>query len=159
MVSWITEKLKTARDDSYLDPTNIRGKLQKHMNFEQELKANRNRLDDINATGADIIESRHYAADHVRDRLGDVDAMWNELVDASNKKAAKLREASEEQQFNRNIEDFELWLSEQEGQAASEDFGKDLVSVQNLQKKNGLQESDYQAHKDRMEEIRQQVDS
>ncbi|CAJ0583549.1 unnamed protein product, partial [Mesorhabditis spiculigera] len=157
MVSWITEKLKTARDDSYLDPTNIRGKLQKHINFEQELKANRNRLDEINATGDQIIRSGHYAADHVRDRLRDVDSLWNELVDASTKKAAKLREASDEQQFNRNLEDFELWLGEQEGQAASEDYGKDLVSVQNLQKKNALQSSDYQAHKDRMDDIRNQA--
>lgn len=39
MVSWINEKLKTARDDSYLDPTNIQGKIQKHANFEQELQA------------------------------------------------------------------------------------------------------------------------
>jgi len=28
MLSWISEKLKTASDQSYLDPTNIRGKLQ-----------------------------------------------------------------------------------------------------------------------------------
>jgi spectrin alpha len=38
---WINEKLKVAQDDSYLDPTNLNGKLQKHQNFEQELNANR----------------------------------------------------------------------------------------------------------------------
>lgn len=129
LVSWITEKTKTARDDSYLDPTNIRGKLQKHTNFEQELKANKNRLDDINNTGEQIVRSGHIAADHVsfqglnqtmaiqiRDRLREVEALWNELIDATTKKGAKLREAGDEQQFNRNIEDVELWLSELEGQ-------------------------------------------
>lgn len=35
LISWMNEKLKTAQDQSYLDPTNIRGKLQKHANFEQ----------------------------------------------------------------------------------------------------------------------------
>nr|CAD2153511.1 unnamed protein product [Meloidogyne enterolobii] len=35
MLGWMNEKLKTAQDQSYLDPTNIRGKLQKHANFEQ----------------------------------------------------------------------------------------------------------------------------
>lgn len=65
MESWIKEKLKTAKDDSYLDPTNIRGKLQKHTNFEQELKANRNRLDEINDTGAHIIDSGHPEAEDV----------------------------------------------------------------------------------------------
>lgn len=62
----MTEKLKTAKDESYLDPTNIRGKMQKHLNFEQELKANKNRLDDIKQTGKEIVDSGHYAAEHVR---------------------------------------------------------------------------------------------
>ncbi|KJH49812.1 spectrin repeat-containing domain protein [Dictyocaulus viviparus] len=154
MESWIKEKLKTARDDSYLDPTNIRGKLQKHTNFEQELKANCNRLDEINDTGAQIIDSGHPEADDVRCRLQEVDKLWNELVDATNKKGGKLREAGDEQQFNRNIEDVELWLSELEGQVASEDYGKDLVSVQNLQKKIALLESDYLAHQDRVDGIK-----
>ncbi|VDN60745.1 unnamed protein product [Dracunculus medinensis] len=157
LLSWIMEKLKTAKDDSYLDPTNIRGKLQKHLNYEQELKANKNRLDEINTTGQSLIEKNHYAADHIRKRLGEVDGMWDELVDATAKKGAKLKEAGDQQQFNRNVEDVELWLSELEGQVASEDFGKDLISVQNLQKKLGLLESDYNAHQDRIDAIKQQA--
>lgn len=69
----------------------------------------------------------------------------------------KLNEANDEQLFNRNIEDVELWLSELEGQISSEDFGKDLISVQNLQKKLVLLESDYNAHQDRIDSIGQQA--
>jgi hypothetical protein len=36
----------------------------------------------------------------------------------------KLREASQQQQFNRSIEDVEGWLYEIEGQLKSEDYGK-----------------------------------
>ncbi|VDN44013.1 unnamed protein product [Gongylonema pulchrum] len=107
MLGWITEKLKTARDDSYLDPTNIRqvlqntsGKLQKHLNYEQELRANKNRLDEINATGSALVEENHYAAPHIRERLGEVNGMWDELVDATAKKGAKLKEAGDQQLFN-----------------------------------------------------------
>lgn len=155
---WINEKLKTAKDDSYLDPTNIRGKLQKHMNYEQELKANKNRLDEINATGHALIKEVDYAADHVHKQLTQVNRMWEELVDATGKKGAKLREAGDQQQFNRSVEDVELWLSELEGQLASEDYGKDLISVQNLQKKQALLESDYNAHQDRIDSLRQQAE-
>lgn len=91
--------------------------------------------------------------------MREVDDLWNELIEATSKKGSKLNEANEEQLFNRNIEDVELWLSELEGQLASEDFGKDLVSVQNLQKKLGLLESDYNAHNDRIDSIKQQSDN
>ncbi|CAD5229447.1 unnamed protein product [Bursaphelenchus okinawaensis] len=159
MLSWINEKLKTAKDESYLDPTNIRGKLQKHANFEQELRANRNRLDELKTEGQRLIDGNHYASEHVVNRISEVDNLWTELVDATQKKATKLNEAHEEQQFNRNIEDVEIWLSELEGQLQSEDFGKDLISVQNLQKKLGLLENDYNAHNDRIENIKRQAES
>ncbi len=58
----------------------------------------------------------------------------------------KLREANQQQQFNRNVEDIELWLYEVEGHLASDDYGKDLTSVQNLQKKHALLEADVAAH-------------
>ncbi|KAL3106100.1 hypothetical protein niasHT_030387 [Heterodera trifolii] len=70
MLGWIQEKLKTAKDQSYLDPTNIRGKLQKHGNFEQELRENRNRLDEIKAPGQELIQSGHYANEHIQELLG-----------------------------------------------------------------------------------------
>ena len=38
---WMNEKLKVATDGSYLDPTNLNGKVQKHQKFEQELNANK----------------------------------------------------------------------------------------------------------------------
>lgn len=59
---WINEKLKFATDESYLDPTNLGGKVQKHQNFEQELNANRTRMEEITSTGRELIEADHYAA-------------------------------------------------------------------------------------------------
>merc|ERR1719211_186019 len=60
---WINEKLKVATDDSYLDPTNLNGKVQKHQSFEVELDANKNRVDDIVATGQSLIEAGHIKTD------------------------------------------------------------------------------------------------
>lgn len=58
---WINEKLKFATDDNYLDPTNLNGKVQKHQNFEQELLANKPRVDEINALGSKLLEQEHFA--------------------------------------------------------------------------------------------------
>ena len=50
----------------------------------------------------------------------------------------KLKEASEQQQFLRAVEDVEQWMTDMEGQMASEDLGKDLISVNILIKKHAV---------------------
>lgn len=56
--------------------------------------------------------------------MEEIVSLWETLVQATDKKSSKLQEASQQQQFNRTIEDIELWLSEIEGQLMSEDYGK-----------------------------------
>ena len=155
---WIMEKLKAASDESYLDPTNLQGKLQKHQNFEQELNANKSRIDDITNTGTAMIESNHYASPRISERVSDICDLWQNLVEATEQKGAKLAEAAAQQQYNRGIEDIELWLTEVEAQLLSEDFGKDLNSVQNLLKKQALLENDVAAHQERIDAVASQAE-
>jgi spectrin alpha len=77
---WINEKLKVATDDSYLDPTNLNGKVQKHQNFEIELNTNKNRLDEVVANGETLIDSDHLQADKIRDKLEEITQLWHDLV-------------------------------------------------------------------------------
>lgn len=63
---WINEKLKMATDDSYADTSNISGKIQKHQNFEQELNANKSRIDEIISTGQELTELHHFASERIR---------------------------------------------------------------------------------------------
>uniref|UniRef100_A0A8C4WXB9 Spectrin alpha, non-erythrocytic 1 n=1 Tax=Eptatretus burgeri TaxID=7764 RepID=A0A8C4WXB9_EPTBU len=151
--SWVVEKMKTAADESYKDPTNLQGKVQKHQAFEAELTANQSRLERLESSGQKLIDAKHYASDEVQDRLNEVQDLWRHLQEASELKGIKLREASQQQQFNRNVEDVELWLYELEGHLASEDYGKDLTSVQNLQRKHALLEADVTAHQDRIDGV------
>nr|XP_032800960.1 spectrin alpha chain, non-erythrocytic 1 isoform X8 [Petromyzon marinus] len=151
--SWINEKMKTATDESYKDPTNLQGKVQKHQAFEAELSANQSRLEALQQGGQELVEGRHYAADDVAERMREVQELWARLQDASELKGVKLREANQQQQFNRNVEDIELWLYEVEGHLASEDLGKDLTSVHNLQRKHALLEADVAAHQDRIDGV------
>lgn len=41
----------------------------------------------------------------------------------------KLGEANQEQQFNRSVEDIEMWLSETENQLQSADVGKVKIYI------------------------------
>lgn len=53
-------------------------------------------------------------------------------------KGRKLQEAWEQQQFLREVEDIESWIGEMENQLASDDIGRDLISVNNLIKKHAV---------------------
>ncbi|XP_041429081.1 spectrin alpha chain, non-erythrocytic 1 isoform X4 [Xenopus laevis] len=151
--SWINEKMKTATDEAYKDPSNLQGKVQKHQAFEAELSANQSRIDALENSGQKLIDVNHYASDEVAARMNDVITLWKKLLEATELKGIKLREANQQQQFNRNVEDIELWLYEVEGHLASDDYGKDLTNVQNLQKKHALLEADIAAHQDRIDGI------
>ncbi|KAG9477643.1 hypothetical protein GDO78_012912 [Eleutherodactylus coqui] len=151
--SWINEKMKTATDEAYKDPSNLQGKVQKHQAFEAELSANQSRIDSLENSGQKLIDVNHYASDEVAARMNEVITLWKRLLEATDRKGIKLREANQQQQFNRNVEDIELWLYEVEGHLASDDYGKDLTNVQNLQKKHALLEADVAAHQDRIDGI------
>ncbi|KAH0505287.1 Spectrin alpha chain, non-erythrocytic 1 [Microtus ochrogaster] len=151
--SWVNEKMKTATDEAYKDPSNLQGKVQKHQAFEAELSANQSRIDALEKAGQKLIDVDHYAKEEVAARMNEVISLWKKLLEATELKGIKLREANQQQQFNRNVEDIELWLYEVEGHLASDDYGKDLTNVQNLQKKHALLEADVAAHQDRIDGI------
>lgn len=57
------------------------------------------------------------------------------------------------------IKDLEFWLGEVETLLSSEDYGRDLTSIENLLKKHQLLEADIHAHSDRVAEMNAQADS
>ncbi|KAF6721700.1 Spectrin alpha chain, non-erythrocytic 1 [Oryzias melastigma] len=159
--AWISEKLQTATDESYKDPTNIQSKHQKHQAFEAELHANADRIRGVIDTGNALIQRGGCAGseDAVKARLNALDEQWQFLVNKSAEKSQKLKEANKQQNFNTGIKDFDFWLSEVEALLASEDYGKDLASVNNLLKKHQLLEADISAHEDRLKDLNGQADS
>ena len=56
--------------------------------------------------------------------MDELQKMWQQLVEQTERKSAKLKDASDQQSFNRNVEDVDVWLAEIEGQLMSEDYGK-----------------------------------
>lgn len=57
------------------------------------------------------------------------------------------------------VKDLEFWLGEVETLLSSEDYGRDLASIENLMKKHQLLEADIAAHADRVNEMNAQADS
>ncbi|CAH8449862.1 unnamed protein product [Heterobilharzia americana] len=159
MQSWISEKLKSALDESYKDSTNLQTKVQKHQNFEAEIQANQSRVEDIKKTGQDLLSANHCNSSEIKAKIEQLDETWSHLVNAMGNKRKNLDQASRQQQFVRNVEDVELWLSDVEAQITSEDVGRDLNGVMNAQKRHNLLESDIVAHRERIDAFKAQADT
>ncbi|KAL5008187.1 hypothetical protein ScPMuIL_013768 [Solemya velum] len=150
---WIQVKLQVALDDSYRDLTNLQAKLQKHQAFEAEVTANRNRVDLVNKEGQVLLDQAHYANADIKKRLEELELSWQALMAASMEKKERLQDAYQALMFNRVVEDLVVWMDGVENQLLSEDHGKDLISVNNLLKKQQMLEQDVANHQEKVQDV------
>uniref|UniRef100_F1KPH2 Spectrin beta chain n=1 Tax=Ascaris suum TaxID=6253 RepID=F1KPH2_ASCSU len=135
LMTWISAKIQLAYDESFLDQTNLRSKLQKHLVFEAELDANEGRVKSTVGIGEKLIKEKHYASDSVARQIAEVNGGWLELRRKSALKKRRLCEANEAYQLNRRLEDLDKWLERVENDLSNEDHGNDYISVEALIKK------------------------
>uniref|UniRef100_A0A1I7Z9V4 PH domain-containing protein n=1 Tax=Steinernema glaseri TaxID=37863 RepID=A0A1I7Z9V4_9BILA len=152
LITWMNAKLQLAYDESYIDPTNLRSKLQKHLAFDAELEASEGRLDAIKEEGDALLRSNLDDKESVRAQLQEVVSGWDELKKKSALKSKALREAYEAHQLNRKLEDLDKWLDRVEHDLSTDDHGKDLISVEALLKKQDALEGEIAARSDAIDE-------
>lgn len=151
--AWLKDKLQVASDASYKNPTNLATKVQAHDTFEAEVNANEKRIASVIEDGKKLATESPDGDQLITPRVTELDSLWNDLVQQSSDKSAKLKQASNQQQFNDDLDDIELWLGEIETALSTEDSGRDLVSVQSLMAKHNRLEADVIAHQPRIDAI------
>lgn len=135
LVIWITAKLQMAYDESFLDHSNLRSKLQKHLAFDSELTENEKRLIGVEEEGENMLQQKHFMSEQIRIQLEELRSGWEELKQKSGLKSKRLRGAYETNLLKRKLEENEEWLDKMEMELSSENHGKDLPSVEALIKK------------------------
>ncbi|XP_012530663.2 spectrin alpha chain isoform X3 [Monomorium pharaonis] len=139
---WLSDKMKTAADESYRDLNNLERKLQKHEAFERELRANEGQLRAVNKAGKALISEENYRSDDVGKTLKDLNDQWGRLIALSLEKGRRLRQAALQHGYNRTMEDARLKLEEIESCLQSKQVGMDLRSCKELLKKHQILEND-----------------
>lgn len=71
----------------------------------------------------------------VKEKLASLKTMWEELESTTQTKAKCLFDANKAELFTQSCADLDKWLGSLEGQLHSDDYGKDLTSVNILLKK------------------------
>lgn len=143
---WLHQKLQIALDENYREPSNLQSKIQKHAVFDSELNANTSRVEAVIADGVRLVDAKHFASKEIISQLELLENDWQKLQESSRKKKERLSEAYAALIFNRCLDEFNRWMDEVELHLTSEDYGKDLASVNSLLKKHELLEADVNRH-------------
>ncbi|KAF4016305.1 hypothetical protein G4228_008179 [Cervus hanglu yarkandensis] len=132
---WINEKMLTAQDMSYDEARNLHSKWLKHQAFMAELASNKEWLDKIEKEGMQLISEKPETEAVVKEKLTGLHKMWEVLESTTQTKAQRLFDANKAELFTQSCADLDKWLHGLESQIQSDDYGKDLTSVNILLKK------------------------
>merc|ERR1712066_1035716 len=118
------------------DLTTIHLLLSKHKSLETEIRAHENSLRQSMAVGQALIDQGHFGSHHVQERLDDVNAKWDHLIDLMDSRKRRLTEAVDFHQFLTDADDVDTWMLDILRLVSSDDTGKDESNVQTLLKKH-----------------------
>ncbi|KAL7032840.1 hypothetical protein ACKWTF_007407 [Chironomus riparius] len=153
---WLNQKLQVALDECYKEPSNLQSKIQKHAVFDAELMANSTRISSIITEGECLIDAEHFASNEIQQQLELIESEWSKLQEASRYKKIRLVQAYDALLFLRSLDELNGWMDEIETHLSTEDYGKDLASVNNMIKKHQNLEADVAHHMEIIEQITKQ---
>ncbi|XP_026508300.1 spectrin beta chain, non-erythrocytic 1 isoform X2 [Terrapene carolina triunguis] len=154
---WINEKMLTAQDMSYDEARNLHSKWLKHQAFMAELASNKEWLEKIEKEGMLLIAEKPETETVVKEKLTGLHQMWEELESTTQTKAQRLFDANKAELFTQSCADLDKWLNSLESQIQSDDYGKDLTSVNILLKKQQMLENQMDVRKKEVEELQSQA--
>ncbi|KAG7280294.1 hypothetical protein CRUP_026835 [Coryphaenoides rupestris] len=129
----------------------------KHQAFMAELQANKEWLEKIEKDGLILIAEKPETETMVQDQLAALQTMWAELESTTQTKAQCLFDANKAELFTQSCADLDKWLGGLEGQIQSDDYGKDLTSVNILLKKQQMLESQVEVREREVGELQGQA--
>uniref|UniRef100_A0A4W5P884 Spectrin beta chain n=1 Tax=Hucho hucho TaxID=62062 RepID=A0A4W5P884_9TELE len=154
---WINEKMLTAQDMSYDEARNLHSKWLKHQAFMAELQSNKEWLDKIEKDGMQLVSEKPETESVVKEKLSALQTMWEELESTTQTKAQCLFDANKAELFTQSCADLDKWLGGLEGQIQSDDYGKDLTSVNILLKKQQILENQVEVRQREVVELQSQA--
>ncbi|XP_069464336.1 spectrin beta chain, non-erythrocytic 1 isoform X2 [Ambystoma mexicanum] len=154
---WINEKMLTAQDMSYDEARNLHSKWLKHQAFMAELASNKEWLDKIEKEGMMLVAEKPETEEIVKENLTALHQMWEELESTTQTKAQRLFDANKAELLTQSCADLDKWLHGLESQIQSDDYGKDLTSVNILLKKQQMLENQMGVRKKEIEQLESQA--
>jgi spectrin alpha len=106
--------------------------LKKHDAFETDLLTHRENVGEIVSSGEDLISSGNHHSDGISQRVTQLKQKTDSLAHLATKRKQGLLDNSAYLQFMWKADVVESWILDKEGHIKSEEFGRDLSTVQTL---------------------------
>ncbi|EDV21767.1 uncharacterized protein TRIADDRAFT_59818 [Trichoplax adhaerens] len=145
-------------EDYGKDLVTVSNILKKHQVLLADVEVHAERVEDLKKQGQDLIAGDHYGKDTIAEQIKDVADKFNKVKGLCAVRHDKLQKSYILFQFYRDIEDEETWISEKKLLMGSEDYGKDLTSVQNLRKNHQRFQTELSGHDNRIKNIQETAD-
>ncbi|XP_072407098.1 spectrin beta chain, non-erythrocytic 1-like isoform X3 [Chiloscyllium punctatum] len=160
--SWIKEKTKVIESTQSLgnDLAGVMALQRKLTGMERDLEAIQGKLDDLQKEAEKLASEHPEQAEAILARLSEISGVWEDLKDTLKKREESLGEASKLQEFLRDLDDFQSWLSRTQTAIASEDMATSLSDAEKLltQHENIKNEIDnYKNDYERMRKVGEEV--
>ena len=119
----------------------------------KDMNGEESRINGVNDLATKLIEDGHQDAKIIIEKRGQVNEAWEKLKHLVNLRNEKLRSAHEMFAFNQEAVETLAWITEKDELLSLDDFGKELVAVQALQRKHEVIERDLAALVDKVEAL------
>merc|ERR1712051_736393 len=131
--AWISEKQQLLTvSDLGENMATVQSLLKKHVAFENDLSNHTKKCTEINEAGQELIEARNHHADSIVQRCDQLRNKMHNLGELANVRKQNLHDNSAYLQFMWKADVVESWIADKESYVRSDEFGRDLSSVQTL---------------------------
>ncbi|KAK2560477.1 Spectrin beta chain [Acropora cervicornis] len=151
---WINEQLNVASSEDYGKDfehlETIQGKFE---DFKRSAVAKAEQFSEVDNFAKRLVAEGHTDTVVIKEQQDILRSMWAQLQDQINVRTKRLASAAEIHRFNRDLNDLVSRLQEKDAALSMEDLGRDMASVQGLQRKHEGHERDLVVVKQQVEAL------
>jgi spectrin alpha len=126
--------------------------------FQKDMASQEYRVVDVNAQGDKLVNDGHPEYESINRKREELNEAWQRLKQLAVMRQEKLFGAHEIQRFNRDADEAIAWVNEKDVILSSDEFGRDLASIQALQRKHEGVERDLAALQDKVSTLGQEAE-
>lgn len=148
-ISWIAEKESSLLADDYgQDLESIQALVRRHQGFEADLAAVRLQVEAVAEEATRLANIFPDAREHVEVKNEETLDAWNDLLDKSDQRKDKLKQAEQLQSYFDEYRDLLAWINEMLAKVTAPDLAQDVSGAETLIARHNEHRTEIETRKD-----------